>query len=311
KFDHPLLDLPGWWRRPGRCHSRRRFDMLPSDCSHARPLLITGATGTLGMAFSRICAHRGLAHVLTSRAELDICDEASIAAAIDRYKPWAIINTAGFVRTWEAEQKADECFRANVTGPEMLARACKLQGIPLVTFSSDLVFDGKLGRSYVEPDKTAPACEYGRSKAEAESRLMEIGADSLIVRTSAFFGPWDRHNFLFNTIERLKRGEEVVASDKSIVSPTYVPDLVQATLDLLLDEEKGIWHLTNEGAVSWHELAQEVASIAKVAPGRIRLSEDEDEADTSLSSNRGQLLRPLPQALGDFVLHSEALRDLA
>ncbi|MBA3577030.1 MAG: sugar nucleotide-binding protein [Sphingomonas sp.] len=311
KFDHPLLDLPGWWRRPGRCHSRRRFDMLPSDCSHARPLLITGATGTLGMAFSRICAHRGLAHVLTSRAELDICDEASIAAAIDKYKPWAIINTAGFVRTWEAEQKADECFRANVTGPEMLARACKLKGIPLVTFSSDLVFDGKLGRSYVEPDKTAPACEYGRSKAEAESRLMEIGADSLIVRTSAFFGPWDRHNFLFNTIERLKRGEDVVASDKSIVSPTYVPDLVQATLDLLLDEEKGIWHLTNEGAVSWHELAQEVASIAKVAPGRIRLSEDEDEADTSLSSNRGQLLRPLPQALDDFVRHSEALRDLA
>nr|MDQ4088682.1 family 1 glycosylhydrolase [Pseudomonadota bacterium] len=107
-FDHPLLDLPGWWRRPGRCHARPRFEMLPRDCSHARSILITGATGTLGKAFSRICAHRGLAHVVTSRAELDICDEASIAAALDRYKPWAVINTAGFVRTWEAEQKVDE-----------------------------------------------------------------------------------------------------------------------------------------------------------------------------------------------------------
>jgi dTDP-4-dehydrorhamnose reductase len=310
KFEHPVLDLPGWWRRPGRCNGRRRFEMLPKDCSKARPILITGATGTLGQAFSKICAHRGLAHVLTSRADMDITDEASIAAALERVKPWAVINTAGFVRTWEAAEKADECFAINVTGAELLARACKLHGIPLVTFSSDLVFDGKLGRSYVEPDKTAPACEYGRSKAEAEARLMKVDADALIIRTSAFFGPWDQHNFLFNTIERLRRGEDVVASDKTIVSPTYVPDLVQATLDLLLDEEKGIWHLTNQGAISWHDLACEVADLANVSRDRIRPAEDADVADTSLSSNRGLMLRPLDSALGDFVQSSEALKEL-
>ena len=88
------------------------------------------------------------------------------------------------------------------------------------------------------PTQPAPANAYGRSKAEAEARLLAIDADALIIRTSAFFGPWDRYNFLFDTIERLKRGEEVVASDRTIVSPTYVPDLVHATLDLLLDEEK-------------------------------------------------------------------------
>jgi dTDP-4-dehydrorhamnose reductase len=308
RFDHPLLDLPGWWKRPGRSHARRRFETLPRDCSQLRPLLITGATGTLGQAFARICAHRGLAHVLTSRAELDICDEASIAAAIERFKPWAIINTAGFVRTWEAEERSEECFRANVTGPELLAKACKLAGIPMVTFSSDLVFDGKLGRSYVEPDRPQPMCEYGRSKAEAEARLLKVGADTLIVRTSAFFGPWDRYNFLFNTVERLRRGEEVVASDQSVVSPTFVPDLVHATLDLLLDEESGLWHLTNQGAISWHELAREVADRAKldkkliVAPGSDELS------DTSLASKRGALLRPLDRALDDFLSNADALR---
>jgi dTDP-4-dehydrorhamnose reductase len=283
--------------------------MLPKRAALARPILITGATGTLGQAFVKICAHRGLAHVITSRAELDICDEQSIAAAFERHKPWAVINTAGFVRTWEAEQKRDECFRANVTGPELLARACKLHGIPLVTFSSDLVFDGQLGRSYVEPDEPAPACEYGRSKAEAESRLLALDANTLIIRTSAFFGPWDRYNFLFSTIARLKRGEEVVASDKGIVSPTYVPDLVQATLDLLLDEERGIWHLTNQGAVSWHELAREVAGIAKVDHSLIRADDEAERADTSLSSKRGLLLRPLEQALGDFA-DGETVRTL-
>jgi len=309
-FEHPLLDLPGWWKRPGRCHGRLRFETLPSSSVKARPILITGATGTLGQAFSRICAHRGIAHVLTSRADLDICEEDSIAAALDRYKPWAVINTAGFVRTWEAAERQDECFKANVTGPEQLARACKLHGIPLVTFSSDLVFNGRLGRSYVEPDEPAPVCEYGRSKAQAEARLLSIDADALIVRTSAFFGPWDRFNFLFNTVEQLTRGEDVFASDKSIVSPTYVPDLVHATLDLLLDQEKGIWHLTNQGAISWHELACQIADRAKLDPGRIIIPDDDVRADTSLTSNRGLLLRPLDGAIDDFVEYSEPLKRL-
>ena len=301
EFEHPLLDLPGWWRRPGRCHGRTRFDTLPRDRGAARVILITGATGTLGQAFSKICAHRGLAHVLTSRADLDICDERSIAATLGRHRPWAVINTAGFVRTWEAEAKADECFRANVTGPELLAKACRRHGIPLVTFSSDLVFDGKIGRSYVEPDTPAPSCEYGRSKAEAEARLLALDADALIIRTSAFFGPWDKQNFLFDTIERLKRGAEVVVSDRTIVSPTYVPDLVHAALDLLLDEERGIWHLTNQGAVSWHELACEVAAMAKLGRDRIRIADDAEKTDTSLGSDRGLLLRPLESALIDFA----------
>lgn len=314
KIDHPVLDLPGWWKRPGRTHARPSFDMLPRSARRSpRPLLITGATGTLGQAFSRICAHRGLAHVLTSRADLDITDEASIAAALERCRPWAVINAAGFVRTQEAEHKPDECLAANAIGPELLGRACKAAGIPLVTFSSDLVFDGKLGRPYVEPDEPAPATTYGRSKAEAEQRLMAIDADALIIRTSAFFGPWDRYNFLFDTIERLNRGEEVVVSDRATVSPTYVPDLVHATLDLLLDGETGIWHLTNQGAVSWHELAREAAAAAKLDRSAIRLvvpAEESSEVDRSLSSTRGLLLRPLDQAIGDFVTYNEALRSL-
>ncbi|MGE5561901.1 MAG: family 1 glycosylhydrolase [Bacillota bacterium] len=314
KVDHPVLDLPGWWKRPGRTHARPSYDMLPLPAARsARPILITGATGTLGQAFARICAHRGLRHVLTSRADLDITDETSIASALERYKPWAVINAAGFVRTWEAEEKFDECLAANAIGPELLGRACKAAGIPLVTFSSDLVFDGKAGRPYVEPDTPAPACAYGKSKAEAEQRLMAIDADALIIRTSAFFGPWDRYNFLFDTIEKLRRGEEVVASDSTYVSPTYVPDLVHATLDLLLDGETGIWHLTNQGAISWHELAREAAAAAKLDRSTIRLvrpADDPEGADTSLTSNRGLLLRPLGQALSDFVQHNEALQSL-
>ena len=88
------------------------------------------------------------------------------------------------------------------------------------------------------------------------------------------------------------------------MSPTYVPDLVHAALDLLLDGETGIWHLTNQGAISWHELAREAAAAAQARPSLIRLvrpAEDSEHVDTSLSSKRGLLLRPLDQAIGDFV----------
>jgi len=269
-------------------------------------LLITGATGTLGQAFARLCHHRGLPHVVTDRHAMDITDAASIDRALDQHQPWAVVNTAGFVRVPEAEHQPDDCFRINTTGPELLAAACARRGIQLVTFSSDLVFDGKLGRPYVEPDPTSPSCVYGRSKADAEDAVLALNPDALIVRTSAFFGPWDRHNFLWGTLNSLHRGEEVHASDNAVVTPTYVPDLVHATLDLLLDGENGIWHLANQGSISWHGLAREVANRGGMDLTLVRESGGE-KADTTLGSSRGQLLRPLDIALGEFMRFAEHL----
>ena len=117
-----------------------------------------------------------------------------------------------------------------------------------------------------------------------------------------------------STIEKLKRGEDVFASDRTLVTPTYVPDLVHATLDLLLDDEKGIWHLTNEGAISWHDLAKEAAAAAQLDASllrRVHATSGGEQADTRLNSTRGALLRPLDRALDDFAQHSRALRDLA
>lgn len=105
-------------------------------------LLITGATGTLGQAFERLCAVRGLACRLTRRTDLDIADAASVTAALDSVQPWAVINTAGYVRVDDAEREPEQCARENRDGPALMAAACAERGLPLVTFSSDLVFDG-------------------------------------------------------------------------------------------------------------------------------------------------------------------------
>ncbi|HEY0446946.1 MAG TPA: family 1 glycosylhydrolase [Allosphingosinicella sp.] len=297
-FDHPVLDGPGWWRRPERLYPWH------SNCKTlgegGRKLLITGATGTLGNAFARICEHRGLPYCLTSRADVDITDDSSIARALEHYRPWAIINTAGFVRVADAEREREACLSANAVGPEKLARACAGAGIRLVTFSSDLVFDGQLGRPYLETDPVAPANVYGLSKAMAERRVLGIDEQALVIRTSAFFGPWDKYNFAWNTLDALARGEPVRAGRNSAVSPTYVPDLCHAALDLLIDGETGLWHLANQGKLSWHEFATQVAEGAGYDPALV-LPIDDAPANTALASARGHMLRPVDHAIDAFL----------
>ena len=148
------LSYPPVTRRERGLSSSVRTVKTSGEAS--RPILITGATGTLGQAFARICGKRGLAYHLLSRAQLDISDRDSVAAALDLYEPWAIINAAGYVRVDDAETDADLCHRENVTGPTCLASECANRELPLVTFSSDLVFDGLKGAPYVETDPTSP-----------------------------------------------------------------------------------------------------------------------------------------------------------
>lgn len=259
---HPVLESPGWWQRPERLKypAQGAVQGLPLA---GRPLLITGATGTLGQAFARVCRLRGLPHQLLRRAEMDVADPTSVEVALERWQPWAVINTAGFVRVDEAEQDPRQ-WRENVVGPQVLAQACAERGVRLLGFSSDLVFDGMKAQPYLERDPARPLNAYGRAKLEAERLMLQLQPDTLVIRTAAFFGAWDRYNFVTCTLDALRRGQPCQAANDQWVSPTYVPDLVHGALDLLIDEEAGIWHLTNRGAVSWAELACMAAEAAQL-----------------------------------------------
>lgn len=315
EFDHPVLDTPGWWRRLDRlCYPSvsHHHDQLPSSRSRSvrragdtsRCLLITGARGTLGQAFARICTKRGLAYQLLNREQLDIADRESVARALDRYQPWAIINTAGYVRVDDAEADADRCMRENVVGPVSLATECERHELPFVTFSSDLVFDGSKRDVYVESDNCAPLNIYGKSKAEAELRVLEKFPRALVIRTSAFFGPWDRFNFVYAVLDTLSKGRPFLAADDITVSPTYVPELVNAVLDLLIDGEHGIWHLANSGQLTWAEFARLAASRAGYDTSGVQPRPSSAlgfvaarPSYTALSSERGSFMTPFADSL--------------
>jgi dTDP-4-dehydrorhamnose reductase len=302
--DHPVLDQPGWWKRDARFYRPVKGANACRLVGAPRQLLLTGATGTLGRALSRLCDIRGLDHALVSRSELDIADADSVRAALACYKPWAVVNTAGFVRVADAEREREACMRENALGAEVLARACADLGIPFVTFSSDLVFDGRLGRPYVESDAVNPTSVYGESKAEAERRVLAAHDKALVIRTSAFFGPWDRFNFVWRVLNEAAAGNAVeTATD--VVSPTYVPDLGHAVLDLLIDGDSGIRHLTSPGALSWSELARDALRRGGYDAALVREASGEAPLNTAMTSERGLLLPPLESALDRFFRDSE------
>lgn len=311
---HPVLCSEGWWRRNDRfAHPVYPHSALTDVCgrrprSAPRPVLITGGTGTLGRAFARVCQSRGIEHRLVTRSELDIADSRSVSRMLEECRPWAVINAAGYVRVDDAETDIARCWRANADGPVTLATECAKRRVALVTFSSDLVFDGSQSAPYLETDSVAPLNAYGRSKADAERRVQAVMPNALIVRTSAFFGPWDEHNVVVRALDALAAGIPFQVASDATVSPTFVPDLVHTTLDLLIDGESGVWHLANDGAVSWFEFVRKAATLADLntdlldgRPLDELLLPAPRPRYSALSSRRAQLLPGLDDALMRFV----------
>jgi dTDP-4-dehydrorhamnose reductase len=306
--DHPVLDGPSWWHRPERLLFADSDPPAVPSIRPARPLLVTGGTGALGSAFLRVCARRGLAVVAPPRSELDITDPKSVVAALTRYRPWAVVNAAGYGKVDAAETDAERCHRDNAHGPAVTAAACAVDGVGLVTFSSDLVFDGRTARPYREEDRPSPLSVYGSAKAEGDRRVLEVHPGALVVRTGAHFGPWDGRNFLAQAIAALRAGAVFAAADDLTVTPAYLPDLVDEVLDLVVDGTTGIWHLAPPEPVTWADFVVDAARCARLDPVRVQRKPSAAfawraprPAYSALATTRGIALPSLADSLTRFV----------
>ncbi len=308
---HAVAKAPGWWLRSDRLlypplsHPAPR--PAPQRRPSAPPLLICGASETLGQAFARACDRRGISWVSTGRDTIDLERPAKIAATLDHVRPWAVINATGWVRVDDAEDNEAACFAVNATGAIALAQACAERGMPSLHFSSDLVFDGLAQRAYVESDPPGPGNAYGRSKAAMEGGCAGLPG-VLIARTAAFFSPDDHYNFAVAVTDALAAGRPFRAAADQVVSPTYVPALVDTALDLLIDGMEGIVHLAGSDAVSWATFARRLAAAAghdpsmiDAVPGSALDLKAERPAQVALASTRVSGLLPLDVAITRFL----------
>lgn len=268
-YKNNLLDLPGWWRRSDRLIYKPDKEILrvphsvAENAEAAAPVLIVGATGSLGSAFAKICHARGINYYLSEREQLDITFGTSIRKNLEAINPWAVINAAGFARIDEAEASTEACYRENTTGPVLLAEICQSMGIKFVTFSTDQVFNGEKKKPYAVTDQTQPINFYGLSKKIAEEQIGVVNPESLIIRSSCFFNPWHQNDKLRMILRSgLKSDRQIFLPSDIIMSPAYVPDIVNTVLDLLIDGESGIWHLSNQQETTLYDFARLALEMA-------------------------------------------------
>ena len=335
QFGHPLLETPGWWRRDVRflappVSAPAANFMATAECvpraplieilsaatrgsqSVGRPILITGGSGRMAAGFARAAELRGLPVSLCTHAELDISDYQAVRAALEAHQPWAVSNCAGFSRVDDAEADDEACFRANALGAAVLATACARSEIPLVTFSTDHVFDGSKRQPYLDSDEPRALNVYGESKLLAERQVLAAFPKALVIRPGKIFGTLDDRDFLHRKLRAMARGERVRVANDLHLSMAYLPDLVHVVLDLLIDGEAGVWHLAHHGATTPAQLLLTAAEALFLNLGGIDgvpMWTLDRRAPRSpyrvLGSQRGQLLSPLDDALRRFCLEAK------
>jgi dTDP-4-dehydrorhamnose reductase len=229
-------------------------------------VLITGAGGQVGRELVEVFTADGHEVVGLDRASLDIADRDAAMSAICASEPDAVVNAAAWTAVDACELDPDRAFLVNALGPRYLAEAARVVGAHLVHLSTDYVFDGSKTEPYLEWDQPNPVSVYGRSKLGGEQ---EAGPAATIIRTSWVCG--FHGNNMVKTILRLAAEHDVLSFvDDQRGHPTFADDLAAMIKRLVVERRTGLFHVTNQGAVSWYEFARAVLECAGQDPDRVR-----------------------------------------
>jgi len=272
-----------------------------SDGRFAR-VLVVGAAGQLGGELMRaLAAHQPAG---PPRAELDIEDTGSIAAAMKLYRPTLVVNTAAFHKVEVCETQVRPAFALNAVAIDDLAAACARGGAILAHVSTDYVFDGLKGAPYDESDAALPLNAYGASKLAGEHLLRRHGERYFIFRTSGLFGrtgvSTKGPTFVERMLQIAERGETPQVVDDIVFSPSYAPHVAAAMCAVMASDLFGLYHVTNSGYCTWYELAAET----------LRRSGSAIEAVPTRSHSTSGARRPAFSALAHGALLRNGFDDL-
>ena len=221
-------------------------------------MLITGGSGYLGSELLRQ-APTAVGTYLTTPfdggIELDVRDRAAVAPAMNGHD--VVIHTA----------YVQDDASVIVDGTAAVAAACATAGARLVHMSTDVVFDGKLGRPYREDDTAEPITGYGRAKVAAEREVAERCADALIVRTSLIYGGPPREP---SRQEQQALDARMAFFLDELRSPVHVGDLAAAVLELAASDERGVLHVAGADGVSRYEFARLLVAARGGEPDQLR-----------------------------------------
>jgi dTDP-4-dehydrorhamnose reductase len=265
-------------------------------------VLITGASGQLGHELVRATIAAGHEVVATSHETLDITDKTAVDDVITSARPDVVIHAAAWTAVDACESDPAKALLVNGTATKYIADAAHAVGAHVVYISTDYVFDGSKSSPYDEGDATNPQSVYGSSKLAGERAL---GATDAIVRIAWVCGFYGGN--MVKTILRLAEQPQLKFVDDQIGNPTFADDAAEMIVRLAIEKRPGIWHVTNQGDVSWYEFAREVLIAGgfdadKVVPIKTHELQPPRPAKRPFNSvlNNGSLKRVGIELLPDF-----------
>jgi len=224
-------------------------------------VLVTGVKGQLGYDLMKVLRARNIDCLGTGRDDFDITDFEAASKVITNYHPDAVIHCAAYTAVDKAEDNRELCTAVNVEGTRNIAKVCKAIDAKMVYISTDYVFPGTGDQDYEVNDATGPLGAYGETKLGGELAVKEQLSKYFIVRISWVFGK-NGNNFVKTMLRLGQTHDEVSVVCNQIGSPTYTADLALLLCDMVMTEQYGTYHITNEGLCSWAEFTVEIFNQA-------------------------------------------------
>jgi dTDP-4-dehydrorhamnose reductase len=232
-------------------------------------VLVTGASGQLGIDLVRCCETAGDDVVATNRHDLDVSDRDAVLGSISTIRPDVVINCASWTAVDACEGDPARAMAHNGLAVRWLAESCDRAGARLVQISTDYVFDGSLDRPYNEWDVPAPRSVYGASKLAGEQEALVLGPSAAVVRTSWVCS--ENGSNMVRTIMRLAgQHSDLAFVTDQIGNPTFTADLAPMVRRIALDRRSGIHHVTNQTSTSWFGFARDVVAAMGKDPEMVR-----------------------------------------
>ncbi len=249
-------------------------------------ILVTGSRGQLGTEADGAAGAADQHEVLgVDLPEHDLTDRDHVLGVITQWEPELVIHGAAFTAVDACEEQVDTAYAVNCAATRFVADGARRVGAHVVYVSTDYVFDGTKDSPYVEWDRPNPQSVYGRTKLGGE---MEIDPGWTIARTSWVCG--FHGNNMVKTLLRLAEERDTVSFvDDQWGHPTFAQDLAAMVTKLGVERVPGVFHTTNQGAVSWYGFAQAVFAAAGHDPNRVSPHHHRRAGSATARASPGQL----------------------
>ena len=235
-------------------------------------ILVTGANGQLGTALREAPKSRDDRWIFTDVTQLpgvetvflDITDCDAVRIVCESERIDVSVNCAAYTNVAKAEDDQSTADLLNRQAPANLAAVAAERNAVLIHVSTDYVFRGDKSVPYAETDETDPTGVYGVTKLAGERAVLESGCKHLIFRTAWLYSPWGK-NFVKTMLQLMQTRPSLKVVYDQVGSPTYAPDLADLIAHVIGTRDfgkTGIYHFTDEGAISWYDFAMAIRDLA-------------------------------------------------